>query len=148
MLAALQLYTDRPFGWRLRLRGIVEELLLRVFTVYWEEKNEGNMPELIRSSTELIRSRIFSAPLSVDEVAQECHISTTHLIRLFRRYLHMTPKKYMDNIRAERAGELLKYTDKSMDVVAAESGFTEARQMRRIFSEIMGVTPKDYRQQL
>ncbi|MBE6559819.1 MAG: helix-turn-helix transcriptional regulator [Ruminococcaceae bacterium] len=147
MLAALQLYRDRPFGWRLRLRGIVEELLLRVFTVYWEEKNEEDMPELIKTATDLIRSRIFSVPLSVDDVAQECHISTTHLIRLFRRYLKTTPKKYMDNLRVERACELLKYTAKSMEAIAAESGFTEARQMRRIFCEIKGITPREYRGQ-
>ncbi len=147
MLAALQIFRSRPFGWRLRLRGIVEELLLRIFTVYWEEQNEDNMPQLIKTGTELIRSRIFSAPLSVDEVARECGVTPAHLIRSFRRYLGMTPKQYMDSLRVEMACDLLKYTEKSMEAIAAESGFTEARQMRRVFSETVGVTPSEYRGQ-
>ena len=147
MLAALQIFRSRPFGWRLRLRGIVEELLLRIFTVYWEEQNEDNMPQLIKTGTELIRSRIFSAPLSVDEVARECGVTPAHLIRSFRRYLGMTPKQYMDSLRVEMACDLLKYTGKSMEAIAAESGFTEARQMRRVFRETVGVTPREYREQ-
>jgi len=51
----------------------------------------------------------------------------------------------MDALRVERACELLKYTDKSMEEIAAESGFSEARHMRRVFHEIVGTSPREYR---
>ncbi len=145
MKTALSLYTERPFGWKIRLRGIVEELLLRFFAAQSEGKQQTGIPSLITDSLTLIRRNIFTSDLSVEDVALACHISTAHLIRTFRRYLGKTPKKYMDEIRMERACELLKYTDKSMEEIAAESGFREVRRMRRAFHEIAGMSPREYR---
>lgn len=145
MLAAHRLYTERPFGWRIRLRSITEELLLSFFKAKYDESSDA-LPPLIAESTALIRRRIFSGMLSVDEVAQECHVSSAHLIRSFGRYLGMTPKQYMDSLRVEMACDLLKYTGKSMEEIAELSGFSEARQMRRVFRKIMDVPPQEYRE--
>ena len=144
--AMLHLYTERPFGWKTRLRGIAEELLLSILKVYYEEKSEP-LPPLIHESTAVIRRRIFSEVLSVDEVARECGVTPAHLIRSFRRYLDVTPKQYMNSLRVEMACDLLKYTGKSMEEIAEQSGFSEARQMRRVFRETVGVTPREYREQ-
>lgn len=145
MTAAYRLYKERPFGWRLRLRSITEELLLSFFKAKYEERSDA-LPPLIAESTALIRRRIFCGILSVDEVAQECHVSAAHLIRSFGRYLGMTPKQYMDRVRVEMACDLLKYTGKSMEEIAELSGFSEARQMRRVFRKIMDVPPQEYRE--
>ncbi len=145
MLAAHRLFTERPFGWRLRLRVLVEEILFLIFRAYYEEAGDS-LPPLIASAADVIRRRIFTELLSVEDVAQECHVTVAHLIRSFNRYLGMTPKQYMDRLRVEMACDLLKYTGKSMEEVAELSGFSEARQMRRVFREIMGVTPREYRE--
>ena len=144
--AMLHLYKERPFGWKTRLRGIAEDLLLSILKVYYEEKSDP-LPPLIHESTAVIRRRIFSEVLSVDEVARECGVTPAHLIRSFRRYLDVTPKQYMNSLRVEMACDLLKYTGKSMEEIAEQSGFSEARQMRRVFRETVGMTPREYREQ-
>ncbi len=146
MTAMLRLYKERPFGWRTRLRGIAEDLLLSILKVHYEEKC-GSLPPLIAESIAVVKRRIFSEVLSVDEVARECGVTPAHLIRSFRRYLDVTPKQYMNSLRVEMACDLLKYTGKSMEEIAELSGFSEARQMRRVFRETVGVTPREYREQ-
>ena len=146
--AAHQLYRERPFGWRIRLRGIVEELLLLVFREESAAERNARVPPLIPRSIAVMRQRIFSELLSVGDVAQQCGVSDAHLIRVFSRYMGMTPKQNMDGLRVERACELLRYTDKSMEEIAEEAGFSEARQMRRIFRGIMGLSPREYRQRM
>ncbi len=145
---AIQLSMERPLGWKIKLREIAYHLLLCVLEEYYAVHAQKDMPALLRESTLLIRRNIFRTLLSVTDAAQLCHVTPTHLIRLFRRYMNTTPKKYMDDLRVERACELLKYTDKSMEEIAVESGFSEARQMRRVFHEHMGVSPKEYRGQI
>ena len=147
MQTALRMYRERPFGWKLRLRCITEEMLLHVFEAYYRAGENGVSP-LIQDSTAVIRRRIFSELLCVEDVAEECGVSTAHLIRSFSRHMGMTPKKYMDRLRVERACELLKCTDKSMEEIAAESGFSEARHMRRVFHEIVGTSPREYRSKI
>ncbi len=142
---ALQLSEERPFGWKIKLREIVYHLLLCVLEQYYDVHTLENMPALLRESTLLIRRNIFRTPLSVSDVAQLCHVTPTYLIRLFNRYMGVTPKEYMDKLRVERACELLQYTDKSMEEIAVSAGFSEARQMRRVFHEIAGMSPREYR---
>ena len=147
-LMAYQLERERPFGWRLRLRGIVEEVLLQVFRIYYAAENGAVYPPIILQGMAVIRRLLERTELSVPDVAEECHVSTTHLIRLFKQYLGVTPKKFMDRLRVERACELLQHTDKSMEEIAVAAGFSEARQMRRLFHEIMGVSPVQYRRRM
>ncbi|MBE6559817.1 MAG: helix-turn-helix domain-containing protein [Ruminococcaceae bacterium] len=148
MSRILQLEVDRPFGWKMEMRNIISHLLICMMKQYFEGQKQTYIPALLTESINLIRRNIFRTSLSVTDAAQLCHVTPTYLIRLFRRHLNTTPKKYMDELRVERACELLKYSDKSVEEIAVESGFSEARQMRRVFHEHMGVSPKEYRGQI
>ena len=148
MARALTLSEEKPFAWKMRLREIVSHLLICVMEQYFAVNRESALPAILRESAELIRREIYSAPLSVADVAQRCHVTPTYLIRLFNRYLGKTPKEYMDTLRVERACDLLRYTDRSVEEIAARSGFSEARQMRRVFHEIEGISPGEYRRRM
>ena len=123
-------------------------MLLQVFRIYYAAENGAVYPPIILQGMAVIRRLLERTELSVPDVAEECHVSTTHLIRLFKQYLGVTPKKFMDRLRVERACELLQHTDKSMEEIAVASGFSEARQMRRLFHEIRGISPMQYRRRM
>ena len=148
MTRALALSAEKPFAWRMQLRSIVSHLLVCVMGQYFEVNKESELPAILRESADLIRREIYRSPLSVADVAQRCHVTPTYLIRLFSRYLGKTPKAYMDSLRVERACMLLRYTGKSVEQIAAEAGFSEARQMRRVFHEIEGISPSEYRRRM
>lgn len=84
--------------------------------------------------------------LTVEELAERAAMSPRNFARVFMRDTGMTPAKYLEQLRLERSLRLLEDTAKPMEVVAEESGFTGAEQMRRVFLRHLGISPNAYRQ--
>ncbi len=82
---------------------------------------------------------------TVDELASRAAMSPRNFARVFLRETGKTPAKYLDQLRLERSITLLEDSSLSIERVAADSGFTCAEQMRRIFVREIGVTPFAYR---
>ena len=124
------LYLKRPggqaqFSTQLRAQMAVERPLAQLLS--WLEENAH-------------------LKLSVDDLAERAAMSPRNFARIFMKETGMTPLKYIDQIRLERAIRLLEETVYPMEVVASESGFTSAEQLRRVFRSRMGITPIEYRE--
>lgn len=83
--------------------------------------------------------------ITVEEMAERAAMSPRNFVRVFLRETGVTPAKYMELVRLERAIRLLEETRHSIEVVAGESGFASAEQMRRTFSRHLGINPAAYR---
>ena len=145
--AAIQLDSEKPFGWQMKLKNITTELLLTFFGIHFADDLKSKYPPALDKSLRIIREEVFTSQLAISDIAQRCGISTAYLIRMFNRYMNMTPKKYIDDLRLNRACELLKYTDKSVEIISEMSGFPEPRHMRRTLQVKTGMTPREYRRQ-
>jgi transcriptional regulator GlxA family with amidase domain len=84
--------------------------------------------------------------ITVDVLADRAAMSPRNFARVFLRETGMTPLKYLDQLRIERAKHLLEETNHPMETVARESGFSSAEQLRRTFQRCMGITPRAYRE--
>jgi transcriptional regulator GlxA family with amidase domain len=85
--------------------------------------------------------------LSVERLATEAAMSARHFARVFAREVGMTPMEFTQNARIDRARNLLETTDLPLKTVAYRSGFGSVRHMRFLFSERLGRTPTQYREQ-
>ena len=84
--------------------------------------------------------------VKVEELADRAAMSPRNFARTFVRETGMTPARYIDRIRLERAIHLLEDTTHRIETVALESGFASAEQLRRTFQRHMGITPLAYRE--
>lgn len=82
--------------------------------------------------------------LSLQALADEAHISTTYLHRLFRSQLGMTPGTYIAKIRAEESKLLLRSGTLSMGEIAKKLGFSSQQHFSRQFRTVTGMTPSEY----
>ena len=82
--------------------------------------------------------------LRLQTLADEAHISTTYLHRLFRAQLGITPGAYIAKIRAEESKLLLRSGTLSMGQIAKELGFSSQQQFSRQFRTVTGMTPSEY----
>ena len=82
--------------------------------------------------------------LSLQALADEAHISTTYLYRLFRSQLGMTPGAYIAKIRAEECKLLLRGGMMSMGEIAKKLGFSSQQHFSRQFRTVTGMTPSEY----
>lgn len=80
-------------------------------------------------------------PISPSELAEEVHMSTRQLERLFRRYLNRSPKRYYMELRLERARNLLMQTDMSVISVALATGFTSPSHFSKCYRAHYDTTP-------
>lgn len=80
-------------------------------------------------------------PMPLSQVAAEIGISTRQLERLFGKYLNTSPKKFMMEMRLEKARNLLVQTELSVMDIALSCGFDNPGHFSRVYRTSYGVTP-------
>jgi transcriptional regulator GlxA family with amidase domain len=83
---------------------------------------------------------------SVGALADRLHLSERQFARVFRRELGTTPGDYVEQLRVERARNILETDAAALETVASRCGFAGAEVMRRAFQRRLGTSPSEYRQ--
>lgn len=73
------------------------------------------------------------------------HFSHGHLCRLTAQHLHQTPVEYITVMRLQYVAECLQSTDRPVETLAAEAGFSGFSYFYRKFKEQYGETPAAFR---
>ncbi|MCH5586407.1 AraC family transcriptional regulator [Shimazuella sp. AN120528] len=84
---------------------------------------------------------------TLEELSTAVHISSSHLVRLFKEATHLTPHQYLIKIRIDHAKQLLEQPELSIGEIAHEVGFFDQSHFYRYFKRIVGITPRAYRNQ-
>lgn len=87
----------------------------------------------------------YQQKLSLSEVAAQFYLSPYYLSRLFRRVTGQSIVDFINARRIEAAQRLLETTELSITAVAEQTGFLTATHFRRVFRELLGVGPLQYR---
>lgn len=85
-----------------------------------------------------------AADATTDALAARAGLSSRHFVRLFKHEVGMTPATWVENVRIERARQLLESGERPKQA-AAICGFTDIDTFRRAFQRQAGVTPAEYR---
>lgn len=85
-------------------------------------------------------------PLTVEQLAAVCNVSTSRFFPLFRAATGMTPVEYLQHRRVGRAIALMISDDSlSIEEISERAGFESAAYFRRIFKRLTGKSPREYR---
>lgn len=79
---------------------------------------------------------------SLDDWARAIGMSPRSLTRTFRQATGISFHEYRTKLRLERASSLLKSPGLTVDAVAAQCGFSDARHLRRLWKQTFGTSPK------
>ena len=85
------------------------------------------------------------AHLSREEIARHACVSISTLSSLFRKHLDTTIWQYISDKRMENVKQLLTYSNKPINEIAALCGFSYAYYLTRKFKSRFGMTPFQYR---
>jgi len=89
--------------------------------------------------------RDFAEPLDVPSLAAEALMSPGHFHRMFREAYGETPYQHLMTRRIERAASLLRHGDVSVTDACMAVGCTSLGSFSSRFTELMGVTPSQFR---
>lgn len=91
-----------------------------------------------------IHSRFYSS-LTVHELASRYFLSESNLRKKFTEAIGISPKQYIINLRVQEAKRLLQQTDKAIESISTEVGFTSSSRFYEFFVKSVGVTPLEWR---
>lgn len=100
--------------------------------------------EYVDRAVQYIAER-YSYPISVEDVADYTGVSRSHLFRLFRQEMQISPKDYLTDYRISQARRLLRETGLSVAAIAHSVGFEDNLYFSKAFKRVEGRTPTEYR---
>ncbi len=88
-----------------------------------------------------------SEVISVQAAAREANMSVYHFIRTFKATFGQTPHEFLQDVRLDKAKQLLITENYSITEVCLEVGYSSLGSFSDLFSRSTGVSPSIYRQQ-
>ena len=98
----------------------------------------------ITPALEYVRNE-YANNIRVEELAKASHMSETHFRRVFESYMNMSPMDYINLMRVQKACDIMKKTNDSMDVVAQKVGFTTTSTFNRNFKKYLNTSPYQWK---
>lgn len=83
--------------------------------------------------------------ISLDTLAQISCLSKDHYIRLFKKEMKMTPVKYINQKKIEKAQIMLFSGNLSIKDIAYALSFNNVSYFNRVFKSFVGCTPLEYK---
>lgn len=87
----------------------------------------------------------FKEALTLEQLAEECHMNKFYLSHTFKREYGISPINYMISRRIEESKYLLAETDLSMTQIAQLLGFSSLSYFSQVFRRTQNTSPMEYR---
>ena len=87
----------------------------------------------------------FKQQPSLENVAEEIHLSPFHFQKLFTDWAGVSPKKFLQYLSVEYAKSLLKERQATLFDAAYETGLSGTGRLHDLFIKIEGMTPGEYK---
>ncbi|HJP51415.1 MAG TPA: GlxA family transcriptional regulator [Pseudomonadales bacterium] len=100
----------------------------------------GKSPEKLTIAVEIMEANI-KDEISQEDLAHYSGLSRRQLQRLFQQYLGCTPTRYYQQLRLQRARELLKQTNKSLIEISQLTGFVSTSHFSKSYRKYFGHSP-------
>lgn len=120
---------------------LLEQVLREHSTAYEPEKGVGP-DENIRKICAYLEEH-FNENVSLDELAGMAGISKSYLLLLFTRQMGVSPYRYLQSFRIDKAKRFLEQGISPADA-AFSAGFADQSHFSRFFKEFTGLTPRQY----
>lgn len=90
-------------------------------------------------------NRHYAEPLRLDQLADRFYVSPFHLSRMFKETTGFTFIEYLNHVRVKEAQGLLRRSKDRVLTIAGRVGFDSISHFGRVFKQLTGITPLQYR---
>lgn len=111
-----------------------------------ESQNDDNVSniEIIQKVHDYVIENI-SKKMTIEDLSLKFHINQTTLKDVFKNAYRYPIATYIRNYRINKAKELLKKTNLSINEISLSVGYDNQSKFSGVFKKITGVLPKDFR---
>lgn len=83
--------------------------------------------------------------LSLAEIAGTVNLSQSHFSFLFKKKTGFSPIEYFNHLKVQKACQYLHFTNLRIKEISLELGITDQYYFSRLFTNVMGISPNEYR---
>jgi YesN/AraC family two-component response regulator len=87
----------------------------------------------------------YSSKLYLKDLSAKFFLNQVYCCQLFKKNLGKTFSEYVTELRINKACELLKHTEMSVEEVALRVGIMDYYYFNKVFKKQCGITPAKYR---
>jgi len=107
--------------------------------------HRGQSPVHVVSAAMNFMAEHFCEDISRRDAARAAHVSPSHLSRMIKKHLGRGYTDLLNQMRVDRAAEMLARTDRPLAVIALAAGFKDQSYFTKVFRRYTNLTPRQYR---
>jgi AraC-like DNA-binding protein len=120
----------------------LERVLLTLYSFHVSEKTA--LDTRVREAMQFMHEH-YPEPLTNHQVAQAAHSSISHLTFLFKQQMNIAPMQYLEQLRLQRATEMLQFSTADVKEVMVACGYHDAAYFSNRFRRYSGRCPSSFR---
>ena len=124
----------------------IEQAMQEAINLLYQAKSNIYRKEVLRI-TEILQENVENK-ITLDRLAQEVNMNVNYLCRVFKQDTGRSIVQYMNELKINKAIELLKLPDTRIKEVASQVGIDDPFYFNRVFKKIVGLSPSDFRKKL
>jgi AraC-like DNA-binding protein len=144
-----------PTGYEPKASGVLTLLLAELFASRETDRSldtdlvplpnrQEHFSQPVRDAMRCV-ARFYEARLDLKRLSSSASVSLYHFARVFQREVGLSPIQYLNRYRVEKAKQALQTTNQPLSEVGQMVGIPDRSKFSRLFHDITGVTPSEYR---
>ena len=125
--------------------SVIQAMIKSVCDAVREEVAQKDKNAIYDAVMQMIDDNFTSDDFSVDSIADKLRISKNEISKIVKLKTGLSFPEYMNRMKIEYAKELLLNSNETVENIAKKSGFSYSYYFIKVFREIEGITPKQYR---
>ena len=116
-----------------------------------KEAGHESLSKLPHSRLQRVMKRMeneLDTDLNLKTLAEASGYSRNHFLRMFRAATGHSPHQYLLRLRVKRAQAMMKNRSMNLIDIALDCGFSSHAQLSRVFRQMTGTTPSEYRRNM
>jgi len=153
--AGVDQYLTKPFSLAILQQSLTSLLFNReklryyytnnIYRVEGDSKFGNQEQTFISKMNEIILKNIDDPKFSVEELAEKLGVSRVQLYRKVKAILGISISDHINNIKLEKAVDLLKSSGQNISEIAYALGFSSPNYFSTAFKNKFGVSPKEFK---
>ena len=127
----------------IKMRHHLIEILL-TFIQADQNTDHPNYSVMVRETIRLMENHL-EYPLSLSQIVKKLGWSIHYFKRVFKKEVEMPPAEYYLRKRIAKSQMLLRHTNKTVNTISLEVGFSSDSYFVQAFKRFIGITPQAYR---
>lgn len=111
-----------------------------------EKKSIVKSNDVVNKVIELIKKDFLDPNMTIYTISDIVDMSPVYLGRIFKKYTSKSVAEFINELRIEKAKELLETTNKSINDISTYLGFTNSNYFYTLYKKLNGMTPNEFRQ--